>query len=101
MIVTEGIERRLDTLVVTAKRGSLDEEEIAEFKSRIKKIKSRLKSLQERGDSAGYLAEFPPSKRKMLTEVFEVIYESELPLSRADELIGKIISKLRKRKQHR
>jgi len=99
--VTEEVERRLNTLVLTAKRGLLSEEEHAEFASRIKKIKSRLKSLQERGDSVEQLAEFSPSKRKMLNEVFEAVYESDLTFSRADELIGKIVSRLRKKKQNR
>jgi hypothetical protein len=47
------------------------------------------------------LAEFSPSKRKMLNEVFEAVYESDLTFSRADELIGKIVSRLRKKKQNR
>jgi molecular chaperone HtpG len=100
-IVTEEVERRLGTLVSAVKRGSLGEAESAGFESRIKKIKSRLKTLQERGDSVEQLAGFSAAKRKMLNEAFEAIYESGLTFTRADELIGEIISRLRRTEQKR
>lgn len=50
----------------------------------------------EAGDAKEALAEFTPVQRRVLANVFDVIYEPSKSLSIADELVGKIISRVRK-----
>ena len=62
----------------------------------MKTLRSKLAALEHRGDAKEALAEFTPVQRRVLTNVFDVIYESSKSLPIADELIGKIISRVRK-----
>jgi hypothetical protein len=56
----------------------------------------KLLSIDQRGDTKDSLAEFQPAQRRVLNDVFEVIYEYSNSLGLADELIGKIIARMRK-----
>jgi len=86
----------LDRLEPLSKRGSVSSEERSRYEGRMKALRTKLATLELRGDAKEVLAEFTPLQRRVLTSVFEVIYESSKSLPIADELIGKIISKVRK-----
>ena len=97
--LTGEVESCLGTLDMTARKGSIGESDRANFEARIKKLKSRLKSLQERSDMPDGLTEFPPAQRKVLNDVFEIVYQSLDTFNAADELVGRILARLRKAKQ--
>jgi hypothetical protein len=77
----------------------ISSEDRSAIEGRTKSLRSKLLSLKEHGDNKDSLAEFPPTQRRVLNGVFEVIYESSSSLGLADELIGKIIAKMRRGRQ--
>jgi molecular chaperone HtpG len=95
----EEITACLTGLERTSQRGLFSDSEGEEFQSRIKRISSRLKALPDDPDSSDALKDFPPPQRKIIKEVIETIYLTESESGVADRLVGKILSRLRKRRQ--
>jgi hypothetical protein len=83
----------------TFQRGLFSDSEGDKFQTRVKKISSRLKALPEDTDSSDALKDFPPAQRQIIKEVIETIYLTESASGVADRLVGKILSRLRKRRQ--
>ena len=98
--LTEEVRHCLDALEASSQRGSISSDDRAPFEARTKSLRSKLLSIEQRGDTRDSLTEFPPTQRRVLNDVFEVIYEYSNSLGLADELIGKIIAKMR-RGRHR
>jgi len=57
-----------------------------------------LKALPEEPDSSDALKDFTPTQRQILKEVIETIYLTEGKSGVADRLVGRILSRLRKRR---
>jgi Histidine kinase-, DNA gyrase B-, and HSP90-like ATPase len=94
--LTSDVRNCLDRLEPLSKRSSVSSDERSKYEGRMKTLRSKLAALEHRGDAKEALAEFTPVQRRVLTNVFDVIYESSKSLPIADELIGKIISRVRK-----
>ena len=97
--LAEEVRRCLDAMEASSQRGSISPDDRAGFEARTKSLRLKLLSIDQRGDTKDSLAEFQPAQRRVLNDVFEVIYESASSLGLADELIGKIIARMRKGKQ--
>jgi molecular chaperone HtpG len=85
----------------TFQRGLFSDSEGDKFQSRVKKISNRLKALPEDADNSDALKDFQPAQRQIIREVIETIYLTESASGVADQLVGKILSRLRsnRRKQ--
>ena len=94
--LTSEVRSYLDRLEPLLNRSSVSSDERSEYEARMKTLRTKLATLEQRGDAREALAEFTPLQRRVLANVFEVIYESTKSLPIADELIGKIISRVRK-----
>ena len=97
--LAEEVRHCLDGVEASSRRALISSEDRSAIEGRTKSFRSKLLSLKEHGDSKDSLAEFPPTQRRVLNGVFEVIYESSSSLGLADELIGKIIAKMRRGRQ--
>jgi molecular chaperone HtpG len=95
--LTSDVRSSLDRLEPLSKRSSVSSEERSKFEARSKTLRAKLSTLEQRGETKETLAGFTPLQRRLLADVFEVIYESSKSLPFADELIGKIISTVRKK----
>jgi hypothetical protein len=87
----------LDRLEPLSKRSPISSDVQSRYEGRMKTLRTKLATLERRSDAKPALADFTPVQRRVLTNVFEVIYESSKSLPVADELIGKIISRVRKK----
>jgi len=96
--LTNDVRSCLDRLEPSSKRGFLSIDERSEIEVRMKTLRTKIASLEQRGAAKEALAGFTPLQRRVLADVFDVIYESSNSLLAADELIGNIISRVRKKR---
>jgi molecular chaperone HtpG len=91
------LKEKLDDLQRLSSRAGISPERRLHFQNQIKRLRQRILRLDatQRGDAI--FANFTPTHRTILSEVFNAIYQSTDDLQEAQILIDKIVSRLNKK----
>ena len=91
----EDVIRRIDFLEKALNRSVLDSAYVAEVRTKVNRIQSRVDSLPSGDRQSDALADFTPTQRQVLKAVIEAIHSAERQNGRADALVGSILKRLR------
>jgi len=98
--LTVKLESTLDHLQRLSSRAGISTDQRLGYQGQIKRLRQRLLRLSADQRGEAIFANFTPTQRSILTEVFNAIYQSTEDLQKAQGLVDKIVSRLtRKRKK--
>ena len=99
--LTIKLEGTLDHLQRLSSRASINADRQLSYQRQIKRLRKRVVKLQTVRRSKGILVNFTSGQRTILTEVCNAIYQSCDDLHKAQELINRIVSRLKRTRTSR
>ncbi len=92
--VTAALQGTLEHLQRMSSRASINAEQRLRYHGQIKRLRQRVLKLNVERPTQGIFARLLPGQRKVLTEVFNAIYQSTDDLQKAQTLVEKIVARL-------
>src|SRR5205807_1393396 len=88
----------LDHLQKLSSRAGISPEQRLDYQGQIKRLRQRLLKLNTKQRGEAVFANFTPTQRTILSEVFSTIYQSTDDLQKAQALVDKIISRFSRKR---
>jgi hypothetical protein len=95
------VEGNLDALQKLSTRTGITAEQQTQYQMQIRRLRQKLLKVNTINNKDSAFSQFKPDQRLILTEIFNVIYQSSEDLQKAQVLVEKILGRLKRRSTRR